>query len=197
VTAFDGQRESADRMNDPTLSPVDDIQSGPDAPVDAPIGDITLDTSDRFMSFGSWIRFGEVQAVDPDGEPVRFTIESDPSGFFRVDETQGDLYCTQSRLVEPVEIVIRASNGDGDTISKTFVIEPADVNVPPEIFFAPWQIPENLVGPIGHVSYRDVNRDSVTISLIDDCDGLFEIVGDDVYITRAFDFETESQFDYS
>lgn len=174
-----------------------DARSSPDAPFDLSIDDFTLDTSDRYISFGSWIRFGDFKAVDPDGQPVRFTIESDPSGLFRVDETQGDLYCVEPRIDEPFEIVVRASAGPDDSIVKTFVIHPADVNVPPEILFAPWQIPENVVGPIGEVGYRDVNRDSVTISLIDDCDGLFEIVGDEVCITRAFDFETETQFEYS
>ena len=168
--------------------------------VNGPPSNLALSSSAVEESAASGSEVGLLSADDEDGDPLAFTLVSNPGGLFAID---GDRLVTDAPLdheaLASQAIEVQATDPGGLSTSQTFTIAIDDVNEPPS---APaidsTAIEENSpVGTeVGRLSSSDPDAgDSVSFSLTANPGNLFSIDGDRLLANEPFDFENAPSHD--
>ncbi|MEM7746449.1 MAG: cadherin domain-containing protein, partial [Pseudomonadota bacterium] len=131
---------------------------------------------------------------DPDGEPITYVIESDPSGLFRIEgdelRTNGPL---DFEIQSSYQIDISATDPVGGSVTETFTIDVININEPPSgLSFTSVPVPETapVFFEVGTITAFDPEGDQLSYQIDGDFGDLFAISGDKVIVTGALDAST-------
>ncbi len=129
----------------------------------------------------------QVQAIDPDGDSIRYELVDSAGGLFAIDEKTGEVTAAAPLDYETASshvVVIRATSDDGSSVENEFNILIGDVDETVQVSAvgdtdaADNSVNENsAVGAAVGITANAVAGpdDTVTYSLIDDADGRFSI----------------------
>ena len=108
----------------------------------------------------------DVEAVDPDGDPLTYELAMFPAGML-IDPSTGVITWT-APSADTGTIIVRVSDGRGGTVTQTFNLVATDlaVNHPPEL----QAIPQQQVATTAALSYQviasDIDSDPLTYALL-------------------------------
>ncbi|NGZ06872.1 MAG: cadherin repeat domain-containing protein, partial [Magnetococcales bacterium] len=165
--------------------------------VNEPPVDVTLSTlSVNENQPGAMV--GTLTVVDPDAnDTAMVTLVEDGSGLF---EVRGSGLALKAGMAVNYEqaagytVRVRATDADGERLEKEFTIAVNDVNeAPTALILSGGEVRENLSGAVaGQVVVTDPDAgDVVTVSLVSDPSGLFQMVGTELRLlaNRSLDYE--------
>jgi Ca2+-binding RTX toxin-like protein len=163
--------------------------------VNEPPYDLMLDGGTMEEDAGDGAVVGSLMAEDPDGDTLTYTLIDDADGLFRLE---GNLVIVAGPLdyeTAPVhEITVEVSDGHGGIQTATFQILVLDLNENPIMTFTGGEVAEDAVAGtlVGRLSAADGDGDLISFTLVDDAEGRFRIVGNEVILVGGIDFEAAS-----
>lgn len=141
---------------------------------------------------------GIVQAEDPDGDPLDYSVLSQGSqGTARVFEDGSFVYTPEPDTFGTDSFTVRVSDGNGGTLSVDVPVEIGEVNDPPEAFGGPVTVPEDATVE-GTVTAIDADGDALAYAVVTDVqNGALTFGPDGSYsYAPAADFAGTDSFTY-
>ena len=160
--------------------------------VNEPPYDLMLDGGTMEEDAADGAVIGTLSAEDPDGDVLTYTLIDDADGLFRIE---GNLVVLAGPLdfeTAPVhEITVEVSDGRGGIQIATFEVFVQDLNENPVMTFTGGEVAEDAAAGtlVGRLSAPDGDGDLITFTLVDDAEGRFRIVGNEVILVGGVDFE--------
>ncbi|TYL84331.1 VCBS domain-containing protein [Bradyrhizobium cytisi] len=157
--------------------------------------DITLSNHAVAENAPGFTVVGNLSAVDPDaGGTATYTLVDDAGGLFTLVANQlvttGPLDYEQAASHQ---ITVRATDGGGLTVDKTFTIATTNVNeAPTAVLLSNTSVAENSAADtvVGALSALDPDAgDTATFTLTNDAGGLFAILNGNLVTTAPLNFE--------
>ncbi|MBN1256230.1 MAG: cadherin domain-containing protein [Planctomycetes bacterium] len=135
---------------------------------------------------GTWV--STITGVDPDGDTLTFSLQSDPSSYFEIVEDSGEWKLQVApgatldyETTSSHDITIRADDGNGGIYDEVFTIIVLDIDeAPTDISLSNSDIAENSPAGtlVGIITGTDPNGDTLSFSLQSDPSGNFEVIDD-------------------
>ncbi|MCV3738750.1 FG-GAP-like repeat-containing protein, partial [Rhizobium sp. TRM96647] len=165
------------------VTPIEDL---------APTGlDISAKTVSENVAIGTVV--GTFSATDPEGGALAYTLTSDAGGLFRLD---GAKLVTAKAIdyekVKSATVTVEVSDGV-NIVAESFTIGVTDVNeAPTALSLSKSSVAENAkVGTVvGTLSAKDPEGGAVSYSLSSNPGGIFKVVGNQLQLAKAVDYET-------
>ncbi|MBB1251635.1 calcium-binding protein [Rhizobium sp. G21] len=171
----------------------DETEGSASAPEDLQLSGTVLDADARAGTV-----VGLLSAYDADGDPLTFTLEGDSASIFEIVGNElrikEDIDLDPSSA-PPISIIIKATDPTGLSAFESFEISVEDINSPPEdLTLSANAVDENAaIGTVvGLIAASDHEGDAITYSLADDAGGRFTIVGNELRVAGAIDYELTS-----
>jgi uncharacterized protein with PIN domain len=141
---------------------------------------------------------GVLSATDLNNDPLTFTLTGDSADLFEIVgnelRTRADIDLDPATMPS-VSVNVTVNDPGGLSTSETFDISVEDINSPPDtIALSGAAVDENAaIGTVvGVLSAHDHEGDAITYSLVDDVGGRFTIVGNELRVNGAIDYEQTS-----
>jgi Ca2+-binding RTX toxin-like protein len=154
--------------------------------------DLMLDGDTMEEDAGAGAVIGTLSAEDPDGDPLTFTLIDDADGLFRIEGSLVVLTGPLDFETAPVhEITVEVSDGRGGLQTATFRIFVQDINENPVMTLYGGVVAEDAASGtlVARLSAADGDGDLISFTLVDDAEGRFRIVGNEVILVGGIDFE--------
>jgi Ca2+-binding RTX toxin-like protein len=154
--------------------------------------DLMLDGGTMEEDAGNGAVIGTLTAEDPDGDPLTYTLIDDAGGLFRLEGSAVVLTGPVDFETAPEhEITVEVSDGRGGVQTATFEILILDLNENPIMTFTGGEVAEDAEAGtlVGRLSAPDGDGDLITFTLVDDAEGRFRIVGNEVILVGGIDHE--------
>lgn len=139
---------------------------------------------------------GTLSATDPEGGALAYSIVSDPSGSLVIvdDELQVGSAGLNYEAATSHAVEIAVTDADGNTVRKTFTIAVTDADeAPTNIRLSTSVVYEDAAVGAVVATLTAVDPEgggAITFALANDANGAFEIVGNELRVKSALDYET-------
>jgi hypothetical protein len=184
LTATDPDGASDSETVTVTVTPVND------APVITLPGALSVQNDDTIEV--------QIDAVDPDGDPIAFTAASAGGGSVTIAPGGLLTFAPDAGFTGAASFTVTASDDQGGASDALVIIDVVQANRPPDLQASGGQIAEDAApGSVaGTVSATDPDGDSTTLALTGDTRFVLTAAGQIVVADGAvFDFETETSID--